>query len=73
MVFFDKKYIILIKRLYEAKQGYDARKLLRVFQEKNWQKGDLDHVTKLLRSTGDILRKQDSGRPHAPMKLQIWF
>ena len=31
------------------------------------------HVTKLLRSTGDFLRKQDSGRPHAPMKLQIWF
>jgi len=59
---FTREDKILIKSLYETK-GYGARKLLKEFLQKNWMKAGLDSLITNLRSTGDIVRKQGSGRP----------
>jgi len=59
---FSKEDKVLIKNFYETK-GYGARKLLKEFPQKNWTKGGLDSLITKLRSTGDIVRKQGSGRP----------
>jgi len=61
---FSEEDNILIKNLYETK-GYGARKLLKEFPQKNGTKGGLDSLITKLRNTGDIVRKQGSGRPRS--------
>jgi len=67
---------ILIKSLYETR-GYGTCKLIKQFPQKNWTKGGLDSLITKLRSTGDIVRKQGSGRPrensHHFLKLGVLF
>ena len=53
---------VLIKH-YRLTKGYGRKKLLKEFPEKNWSKTGLQKLLKKIGKTGDIKRKQGSGRP----------
>jgi len=52
---------ILIKNLCKAK-GYSARKFIKEFPDKNWNRTGLDYVLKKLRQTNTVEWKVGSGR-----------
>ena len=53
---------VLIKH-YRLTKGYGRKNLLKEFPEKNWSKTGLQKLLKKIDETGDINRKQGSGRP----------
>ena len=56
---FSKEDKILIKNLWESK-GYSARKFIKEFPDKNWNRKGLDYLLKKLRQTGTVERKVGS-------------
>jgi len=52
---FSKEDKILIKNLWESK-GYSARKFIKEFPDKNWNRRGLDYLLKKLRETGTVER-----------------
>jgi len=57
----SKEDKILIKNLWKS-TGYSARRLIKEFPDKNWNRTGLDYVLKKMRQTGTVERKVDSGR-----------
>ena len=56
----EEKHVI--KFLRQIK-GYSAKLLLKVFSEKRWLLGELNHLIRKIDIIGDIHRKSGSGRP----------
>ena len=52
----------VIKFLRQTK-GYSAKQLLKMFPEKQWTLGGLNHLIRKIDIIGDIHRKPGSGRP----------
>lgn len=66
---FSKEDKILIKNLRESK-GYSARKFIKEFPDKNWNRKGLDYLLKKLRETGTVERKVGSGRRRSARTTQ---
>jgi len=57
----SKEDNILIKNLWKSK-GYSARRFIKEFPDKNWNRMGLDYALKKLRQTGTVEWKVGSGR-----------
>ena len=66
---FSKEDKILIKNLQESK-GYSARKFIKEFPDKNWNRKGLDYLLKKLRQMGTVERKVGSGRRRSARMTQ---
>jgi len=58
----------LIKNLWKSK-GYSARRFIKGFPDKNWNRTGLDYVLKKLRQTGTVEWKVGSGR----RRVDCWY
>jgi len=58
---FSKEDKILIKNLQESK-GYSARKFIKAFPDKNWNRKRLDYLLKKLSEKGTVEQKVGSSR-----------
>ena len=59
----------MIKNLWKSK-GYSARRFIKEFPDKNWNRMGLDYVLKKLRQTGTVERKVGSGRRRSSRTTQ---
>jgi len=66
----SKEDKILIKNLWKSK-GYSARRFIKEFPDKNWNRMGLDYVLKKLRKTGTVERKVGSGRRRST--VDSWY
>jgi len=66
---FSNEDEILIKNLRESK-GYSARKFIKEFPDKNWNRKGLDYLLKKLRETGTVERKVGSGKRRSARTTQ---
>jgi len=69
IIIFSKKYKILIKTLWES-QGYGAKRLIKEFPDKNWNRRGLDYLLKKLREMGTVERTIGSGRRRSSRATQ---
>jgi len=65
----SKEDKILNKNLWKSK-GYSARRFIKEFPDKNWNRTGLDYVLKKLRQTGTVERKVGSGRRRSSRTMQ---
>jgi len=65
----SKEDKILIKNVWKSK-GYSARRFIKEFPDKNWNRMGLDYVLKKLRQTGTVERKVGSGRRRSSRTTQ---
>jgi len=56
----EDKHVI---KFFRQTKGYSAKQLLKMFPEKRWTLGGLNHLIRKIDNTGDISRKSGSGRP----------
>lgn len=66
---FSKEDKILINTLRELK-GYDAKRFIKEFPDKNWNRRGLDYLLKKLRETGTVERTICSGRRRSSRTTQ---
>ena len=66
---FSKEDKILINTLRELK-GYDAKRFIKEFPDKNWNRRGLDYLLKKLRETGTVERTIGSGRRRSSCTTQ---
>jgi len=64
----SKEDKILIKNLLKSK-GYSARRFIKEFPDKNWNRTGLNYVLKKLRQTGTVERKVGSSR----RRVDSWY
>jgi len=65
---FSKEDKILIKTLRESK-GYGAKRFIKEFPEKNWNRRVLDYLLKKLREMGTVERTIGSGRRRSTQNI----
>jgi len=67
---FSKEDAILIKKTLQESKGYCAKKFIKEFPDKNWNRRGLDYLLKKLRETGTAERTIGSGRRRSSRTTQ---